>query len=138
MDHITPTVMLKLIRKLGHQKIQKLGVNTTETSVMYYISGHSGCSQDSIANNICVDKTTITKAIQKLESAELVCRKTDSIDKRKRNLTLTQKGSDILKELDKAHNEVITNIFSCLSEEEKTQFHSSLMKIIDNVEKDFC
>jgi len=56
---------------------------------------HDGISQESLSSNLMIDKATTARAISKLEDAGYVVRKTDTKDRRVKNVYLTTKGRDI-------------------------------------------
>ncbi len=67
-----------------------------------YLYNHEGANQYDISRDLFIDKTTVAKALKKLESTNMIYRRTDSKDKRKVNVHLTASGKEVYKDVEKS------------------------------------
>lgn len=70
-----------------------------QVTFVFFLSANPGSSQDDIAKNLELDKTTVTRAVSKLEKCGIVMRERDSKDNRVIRLYLTDKGKQVHEEL---------------------------------------
>ncbi|SDZ41469.1 DNA-binding transcriptional regulator, MarR family [Evansella caseinilytica] len=71
------------------------GIGSGQLSFLSVLYQKDGISQDELAQQLHIDKTTAARAIQKLEQLGLVSRKTSTVDRRVNLVFLTQKARDI-------------------------------------------
>lgn len=91
-----------------------------------------------LAKSVRVDKTTVTKAIQKLEEAGYINKQIDHIDNRIIHLTPTDKCIDIYESIIKEKNDIINNIISKFSTKDITSYIEMtrhLNEYLDSIEK---
>ena len=81
------------------------------------------------------DKTTVGKALASLENKECVVRTQDDADKRIKRLAITAVGREKVAELVNIHNNWLSDIMTCLSEEEQTQFENYCERLLAAAEK---
>ncbi len=60
----------------------------------------NGISMSNLAQKLGLDNSTLTRNIQKLEQLDLVFREKDGYDRRILNVSLTEKGQKIVKEIE--------------------------------------
>ncbi len=75
------------------------------------------------------DKATISQVIKNLEKKEMVNIKQDELDKRKKNISLTNKMINNCLELKKIEEEFLKDIFKNLTDKEKKEFERILNKL---------
>ncbi len=75
------------------------------------------------------DKATISQVIKNLEKKGMVNIKKDDLDKRKKNISLTNKMKDKCLELKKIEEEFLKDTFKVLSDKEKMELKSILNKL---------
>lgn len=131
--------MLNLLLRMGnefsHRRVRPTGLSDTECKLCSYIGGHDGCSQDEAGQKLGIDKTTVTKALQALEDKGMVVRKTFDLDRRRKMLTLTEKGRQAIMGVAGLHEEWFARIFSCLNAEEQHTFEDCCRRLLDEAEK---
>lgn len=89
-------------------------------------------SQDSLSKELKLDKTTVTRAIKKLEESGYIIRVPSSQDRRVNLIYLTDKAKSIQKEISStmlAWTEILSDGFTA---EEKEQFLNMLRRTADN------
>ncbi len=75
------------------------------------------------------DKATISQVIKNLEKKEMVNIRQDELDKRKKNISLTNKMINNCLELKKIEEEFLKDIFKNLTDKEKIEFERILNKL---------
>lgn len=91
---------------------------------------HNGISQESLSSNLMIDKATTARAINKLEDAGYVVRKTDPNDRRVNNVYLTAQGRDIKPILTEKLMSWTDILMSDLKEQEKEMLIGLLEKMV--------
>lgn len=105
------------------------GCTAVDTAVLYTLSiAPEGITQAEIARLIFREPNTVTMLLRKLEKKGLVRRTKDLERKNLVRVTITPKGEQTLSEAMARWN-VIRDIVSCLSEEEKIHLRSSMLKL---------
>lgn len=96
---------------------------------VFCISRNPGMSQDSIAKHLCLNKSTVARAISYLEEHGFVTRETDKEDKRILRVYPTDKMLEVLPEVKRIGAEWNSLISERISEEELIVFNSVLERI---------
>lgn len=107
-------------------------IGSGQYSFLFYLYRNNGASQEMISCNLCVDKGTTTRAIQKLESLHLVERVKDSEDGRVNRVFLTEEGyalKDNLIAYAKEWEEILLQDFD---EDEIASLKKVVLKMSDN------
>ena len=92
MDYKTLNLLYRFNKEFSHQRIRVKEISDTDCIMMTFVYDHPGCSQDDIVQTFRLDKTTVAKALSKLEERKLVTRLRGDIDRRKKALYLTDEG----------------------------------------------
>ncbi|MBG9989058.1 winged helix-turn-helix transcriptional regulator [Aerococcaceae bacterium DSM 111176] len=90
---------------------------------------NEGLSQSDLADLLQVDKTTLSRAIKKLEKNLYIVKETNPINKNFNQLFPTQKTLDMYEELFSFEKQVIENGLKFLNSEEKQCLNDLLKKI---------
>jgi DNA-binding MarR family transcriptional regulator len=101
------------------------------------ICENPGISLIDLATMLKVDKSSATKAIQKLEEAGYISKKRDNDDKRLWRLFPEEKGMQVYKVVIKEENRNIRVCFKGFSEEEKELALCLARKMRENIEEDW-
>jgi DNA-binding MarR family transcriptional regulator len=96
---------------------------------VFAVCNRPGCSQDELADAICLNKSTVARALSYLEENSFVRREADASDKRVLRVFPTDKMLDILPEVKRVSMEWNTAICDGISEEELSTFTAVLEKI---------
>jgi len=105
------------------------GCTAVDTAVLYTLKvAPNGITQAEIARLIFREPNTVTILLRKLEKKGLVRRTKDLERKNLVRVTITNKGKKALSEAMARWN-VIRDIASCLSEEDKIHLRSSMLKL---------
>ena len=118
----------------NHHKIRSKDLTDTEYMICSVIFYNDACSQEDVVKALRIDKTTVGKALQKLETKGYISRQQDQLDKRKKLLTVTEKGKKQISGVMDLHDKWLENIMTCLSDDEQKQFEDYCRRLLDAAE----
>lgn len=109
-----------------------LGSGNGYFACLRYLFRQEGVTQDAISKYVNIDKTTIARAIMKLETLGYVTKQIDPIDRRAYKVYLTKKGRDFQPKLEATLALWTTSLTHGFTPEEKTMVFSLLEKMTHN------
>lgn len=121
----------RFIREKGAFNSDVSQLTLLQSQALLFIHKHENATMGDIANNFSITLPTATTLVDKLIAADLIQRESDLKDRRVVRIVLSQKGTEILKEIKKARNKKVNNMLSYLSAEEKIK----LLDILTNLHK---
>lgn len=122
----------ELFRRL-YLRNRNIGSQTQgKTLKILYVKG--SMSQKEMQEKLGVQPGTISEIINKLERKELVTRHTDSTDRRRVILSLTEKGKEDVEEYSRQYQNYVASFFQVLEESEKMELER-LLQILLNQER---
>lgn len=91
----------RMYRTLFDQKVKELGITRAQWSALATLSRHEceGTIQSDLARELEVGKVTIGGLIDRLETSGIVERRADAQDRRIRRVFVTQKGYDVIEQM---------------------------------------
>ena len=91
----------RMYRTLFDQKVKELGITRAQWSALATLSRHEveGTIQSDLARELEVGKVTIGGLIDRLEASGIVMRRSDEADRRIRRVFITQKGYDVIEQM---------------------------------------
>jgi DNA-binding MarR family transcriptional regulator len=89
-------VLLQLVREL-RREVHPLGVTGGQVSLLVQIKRHPGIGVRELAALERVSPAAISGAVDRLERAGLVSRRTDAADRRRQGLTISAAGERVLR-----------------------------------------
>lgn len=142
-DNITDVIFytiekaIKSYRKFAQKRIDqaKLDITIDQWLVLNCLSKNENISQNKLAELIFKDVASVTRIIDLLVKKEYVIRSFHSSDRRRFNLTITDKGDTIIREASRIVNENRSAALENISVEEVKQADLILQKLIANCEK---
>lgn len=134
MDFKTLNLIYRFSKDFSHRKIRMKGLSDTEYMICTYVYSNEGCSQDDVVSALKIDKTTIGKALFTLEKKGCVARSTDTADKRKKCLRVTEEGYKKIMDLMSVHNDWMSEVLTCLSPKEQDMFEDYCKRILCKAE----
>lgn len=142
-DNITDVIFytiekaIKSYRKFAQRRIDqaKLDITIDQWLVLNCFSKNENISQNKLAELIFKDVASVTRIIDLLVKKEYVIRSFHSSDRRRFNLTITDKGDAIIREASRIVNENRSAALQNISAEEAKQADLILQKLIANCEK---
>ena len=139
--------MIDILREVGMieraldsiSNIEFKDINLSNLQFLYVVRiyEHPGIIAEQLANLIKVDRTTLARAVRRLEKQGYVYRENDPDNKKIQHLYVTEKGKEIYPFIirENSHsNEVALKGFTS---EEAQQVHDYLVRIRQNIDADW-
>lgn len=117
------------------RRLEKYDVNMSELMVLLYLAQVPIANQDSVARHYKLDKGSIAKTITKLEKKGFIDRRQNKDNRRENLVTLTEKGSKLIHQIQQLMVEWEASVFANIPEKDKEHFVQTLTQIAMNVEQ---
>lgn len=130
-----------LVRNLGILEKSDAGccgVTIPQCHAIVEIGRANEISLNELAEILTLDKSTMSRTINKLVEDNLVIRESHSEDRRYITIRLTEKGIEIFRTIESSMNKYYENIFMSISEDKREQILDSLQILIEAVHKNKC
>jgi len=117
------------------------GTTIGQCRALQEMGKNDGINVNKLAENLNVDKSTISRSIDNLVKQNWAYRAADPYDRRYISLNLTAQGQEILENIEMRINKYHEQIFSTIPEEKREQVVESLdllLKALDEAERCFC
>ncbi|MEY8442601.1 MarR family transcriptional regulator [Lactobacillaceae bacterium 24-114] len=127
----------RALDSISNIEFKKIGLSNLQFLYIVRIYEHPGIIAEELANLIKVDRTTLARAVRRLEDQDYIFRKNDPENKKIKHLYVTEKGKDVYPLIirENTHsNEVALEGFS---DQEAKQLHDYLVRIRHNVDQDW-
>ncbi|NND00407.1 MAG: MarR family transcriptional regulator [Gammaproteobacteria bacterium] len=112
----------------------KFGLSIAEWRIMAVLGQYPGASADEVSARIQIEKSIISRALQKLLARHLVSRQVDTNDRRRQNLTLTDTGMDIYSQIVPVSYDYEQALLDCLSEQERSIFNGLIDRLNEHAQ----
>jgi DNA-binding MarR family transcriptional regulator len=123
--------------KTFHERLRldldPLGLFKGQPHVINLLWAQDGLSQGELGEAMRLQPATVTKMVQRMESAGFVERRPDERDHRVSRVYLTEKGRGVKPKLDARWEVVADDLFAGFSAEEVDQLEGLLRRAIDNL-----
>ncbi len=119
----------RLMSRTFEQQHGDLPITRSQARLLAYISLNEGAKQSEIAALMDVQKITLTKMTNDLETKSLVERRTDPTDRRVRKLYMTEDAKPVLEGIWLRLLDVSTIALSAVPKNRRKQFLDDLMRV---------
>ena len=82
----------RAMRRWLTSRLAPLGITFEQFKVLNALCEKEDISQIALADRVNMDKTSLARMLERMERADLICRKADTKDSRVNRITLTSKG----------------------------------------------
>ncbi len=109
------SIIVRNCRNFAEKKLKEFDLTFGEQVIIMFLSIHKNVNQDTISKRYMVDKCMVAKILNKLEHKGIIVRARNPNNKRENLISLSQKGSDMIKHMGsilKEWNEIIYDGFS--------------------------
>jgi len=117
------------ITKRVEEDMKKYGLNPTEFAVLELLFHKGDQPIQKIGEKILLSSSSITYVVDKLESKNLLVRKSCPEDRRVTYASITSAGTGLLKEIFPQHQQTIEKLFDGLDVDEKEKMIKQLKKL---------
>ena len=118
---------------MDHRNTAHFELSTPECGILYILNSGEVSNQLALGFELGIDKATMVKVIDKLESHKLVKRVVDPEDRRSKNVTITTKGKETLQEIKKFRTALEKEVFANFSKNEEEQLRMLLPKLLESI-----
>lgn len=126
-----------MLGRIGHvmalafdREMNKFGIRTLHLGLMSAVRSFGPLSQQRIADYLGADRATVAALVDDLEAKGLAVRRPVLGDRRLRAVALTDKGIRLHNRADAAARKHEIQVFSALSDRERAQLHSVMLKLV--------
>jgi len=113
--------------------LDEIRVHVGQDHVVHRLAIDEGITQTGLAEALCVDASTVTKTLLRLERDGLVKRKVDSEDGRISRVYLTSRGRTLVKPVVDIWTTSEKRLIHGLSKAEQAQFRRLLQQVLTNL-----
>ncbi len=117
------------------EQMREDGLCACHHSFLLAVGGQSGMTQEQLAKHLCLNKSTVTRALNQLEEQGYLERRPDANDKRVYRIFATEKCQAILPRVRTLAREWTHEITQDVSEEELEQFYAILERLEGNAKR---
>ncbi len=127
-------LIYQIYRKLRKQFLIKSDNQLTifQIHILYYLKENGSASTNEIADFFEISLPATTLSLKKLINEELIRKDFAIADERKKILTLTEKGEDLIKKINYKKMENVKLLLSSLTKKEKNTLVELLKKVVNN------
>lgn len=123
----------RLAWEYARDKIDTDGLSSVQQKVCIAILNEPGLSQDDVAKELGMDKSSIAKLIARLMAGGYVTRETNQMDRREYKLYLDTRGEKITKELVKRLEEFQEKYIGVIADGLIENINSTLETVLENI-----
>ncbi len=117
-------------RKLLCQELSRLGVAPPQMGLLIVLENSGSMNQICLGEELQIDKATMVKLLDALETSGLVRRRSDAKDRRVKLIEITPKGRALLPKLKSKREKTERDFLSPLSQSELKSFKKIVEKLI--------
>ena len=123
----------RMLRTVYDRRVEPLGLTRAQWRVLARISRHEGCTQTELAAELEIEKPTLGRLVDRLESNGWVKRHPDKQDARTKRVFLTQQAHPVLDEMYSLADDVLGAAISGLSKTQIVHLMESLLHVKSNL-----
>ena len=129
----SPILLLTHLARLVNRRStpELLGQTLKALGTLSYLRDYDEVSQQALQDGLCIDANYCVLLLNDLESANLVKRQRDPIDRRRHIVSMTELGRRALHQAEQAQQSLEDEILTALDEQERTILAHLLRKAID-------
>ncbi|MDP1833500.1 MAG: MarR family winged helix-turn-helix transcriptional regulator [Candidatus Moranbacteria bacterium] len=130
--------MRKFSEKISGKGLEAPGITPLQVQALDYIKGNPGTPVRGLSENLFISSSAISQLTDRLFALKLICRKSDSSDRRSVLVSLTKKGEKDLKKFKKKQIKdinFVTKYMSADDIEQMIKIHKNVLKKIEENKK---
>ena len=106
------------------------GLTMAQLGAMFHVYHKGGCGVSDIGSDLGVTNSAASQMLERLVQLKLITRSEDPIDRRVKQIVLTDKGRQILQESSQANQSWLENLVQSMSADERSQVSDALVTLI--------
>lgn len=119
------------------EKLKPLGVSVPQWRILAVLQDRAGCTMSELAGITTVDRTTLTRSVDRMVETGLVARRGDAQDRRSVRLWLTAAGKATFRQVLPLVIEQNERALQSFAASELTQFRAQLHRMVRNLDADY-
>lgn len=123
----------RLLRRLFDDRVRSLGLTAVQARLLLALDRHPDCNQGFYADRLEVEPITLTRIVDRMETAGWIERRADPGDRRARILHLTGKARDKVARVEAIVDRLVGDMLSGFSTSEQHQLADLLARVGDNL-----
>lgn len=123
----------RLLRRSMDRRLQSLGLTQAQWRAIVHLSRSEGMTQAQLADSLEIQPITLTRLIDRMESAGWVERRTHPLDRRAVQLYLTSQSQPILEEMHARAADTLSEATHGVSPRAQRQLIATLEQIKNNL-----
>lgn len=123
------------IRRIKNSALASYNLRSQHISVLYYLFSGENLTATDLCDRTKEDKSTISRALDYLESRGYLVCESRTAKRYKSPLVLTDKGRDVGRKISDTVNRVLDEAGAGLTEEDRVILYRSLSTVSENLEK---
>lgn len=135
VNYITENIT-KQISEIFGKRLAEFNITRIQWIGLYYIYTNGEISQRELSNYMHITDSSAMRLIERLERDGLLIRSRSKIDRRILLISLTDKGTNLIKKLLPLGQEFSQELINGITEEELIIFQKVMNKMLDNVKTD--
>jgi len=112
----------------------KFALSVTEWRIMAVLGEYTGATADEVSSKTQIEKSIVSRSVQKLLKRHLIDREVDVNDRRRQNLSLTRTGRDVYKQIVPVSYDYENALLKCFSEQERDTFYNLIERLYKHAE----
>ena len=128
MEEILPQFQRKIFARLPNVFAQGT-ISVPHIFILETLDKQDCCTMGKLADSLSISTSAVTGHIDRMIRSGLVERARDSEDRRVVKVTLTKKGSNLVKKIREQRRNMLGEIFSQISREERQKYLEIIQKI---------
>ncbi len=135
IEDVMPTVM-KGFAKMQTNELFKGKITLPQFFVLNHLDKHGGSKMNELAKVMDVTTAAATGIVDRLVRYGYIVRSYDPKDRRVINISLIQKGSDMVRRIGRQRRDVTREVFGKISKEERENYLAIMLHIRDVLTED--
>lgn len=125
----------RLLRRRFDERARGIGVTRPQWQVLTLLKRNEGINQGGLAEILEVEPITLGRMIDRLQDAELVVRRPDPTDRRAWRLHVTDRGEQLIEQLQPFARETFAVALEGIGEEEQKRLMATLDRMRANLSR---
>ncbi len=117
------------------KSIEGTNLSFSDSVFLVNIGNQEGICQEEISATLAIDKAAIARSVKGMEQTGYVFTKRSTLDKRTKELYLTESGMEQYRDLVQLNSDWLNEVLADLTNEEIAVFSDTIHKISDNAKR---
>jgi MarR family 2-MHQ and catechol resistance regulon transcriptional repressor len=128
-----------IIQQVLDKFYKEFRLSETQFAALYlvYLNGEDGITLSTLGEKMNVTRANITTLVDRMVSRGLIERISNENDRRSIKAIITDNGTEIIKSIFPKYEEFTSMLLNFLNENEKERFHELLLKIQEELTKNY-